>query len=111
MSFHIIILVAALIGGLLLIVAPFVSRLRSGANFLRTQVFLAGVVAVAWSIVRLYVVYSHDADATHSRLPWPQYWRLMMLSWNLAGSGITLVITMFINPQFHEWRRARRAKT
>jgi len=99
----------AVIGGLLLAVGPFVGRLRSGAAFLRTQIFFAGIVTLVWSLLGLYV-HSHGADAPHSPLPWPQYWRLMQLRWILAGSGATLLLTMFANPQFHDWRRAKHAK-
>ena len=105
MRFHILTHTIGAIGGLLLVIAPFTRRVRCAAGFLRIQILLAGIVAIAWSTIGLYV-YSHETDAHHTLLPWAQYWRLMLFRWTLGGGALALLITMFINPQFRTWWRA-----
>ena len=108
MNWHMVTHTLSGIGGLLLFIAPFIGRTRGAPGFVRVQLFLAGGVVIAWSVIGIYV-YSHQADSSHTLLPWPQYWRLMLIRWTLAGVGIGVLTTLFTNPQFYRWRRGSNA--
>ena len=104
MKWHIIAHTVAGVGAILLFVAPFVGRTRTFPFSIRLPLILVGLVGAAWSIIGIYL-YSHDRDASHTLLPWPQYWALSHLKSTLGGVCVGVLITLSMNRDF--WRRKR----
>jgi hypothetical protein len=92
------------VGAILLFIAAFSHRYRSGPLHIRILLFLTGPVGVAWSIVGLYLI-QHTTAQGHTTLPWSQFWTLSHTKSNLGGFGIGILTALLVNPGFYKRKR------
>jgi hypothetical protein len=88
-----------------MIVAAFVGRTRTAAWTIRLPMILFGFVGILWSIIGMYL-YSHDRDASHTLLPWAQYWALSHIKSSLGGVAVGILVTLLMNRDFYRRKPA-----
>jgi hypothetical protein len=110
MKWHILAHAVAGVGAILLFVAPFVGRTRNAPLSIRLPLILLGPVGIAWSIIGIYL-YSHDRDASHTLLPWSQYWALSHLKSTLGGVALGILATLLMNADFYKRKRVATVST
>ena len=94
----------ALIGSVVLFIAPFSPWYRGASRWMRLVFLLSGLFALAWGLLGFFLLSQQRGQP--SELSWPRFWALEHLHSEVGGVGLGLLIALIINPDF--WRRTGR---
>ena len=85
------------IGSLLMLIAPFSENFRGAASWLRSGMFIAGVIGLLRAGVGIYVESLYSIDAVSARSSPFESIRL-----HLSGVLIGIFLTLFLSSEFRQ---------
>ena len=105
MNPHIVTHVIVAVGAVIFVAGGFFGRTSAAAVSIRVAMVLAGLAALGWSVIGLYLLhYAKDQQLSHTMLPWAQFWFLDHIRATLGGAAIGVLICILASPALYRRR-------
>jgi len=102
---HIVTHVIVAVGAVIFVVGGFFSRTSAAAVSIRVAMVLAGLAALSWSVIGLYLLHhATDRQLSHTTLPWAQFWLLDHIRATLGGAALGILICVLASPALYRRR-------
>jgi hypothetical protein len=99
---HIVAHVIVAVGAVIFVAGGFVGRTSAAAVSIRVAMVLAGLAALSWSLIGLYLLhYATDQQLSHTALPWAQFWLLDHIRATLGGAALGILICVLASPALY----------
>ena len=105
MNPHIVTHVIVAVGAVIFVAGGFFSRTSAAAVSIRFAMVLAGLAALTWSVIGLYLLhYATDQQLSHTTLLWAQFWLLDHVRATLGGAALGILICVLASPAVYRRR-------
>ncbi len=105
MNPHIVTQVIVAVGAVIFVGGGFFGRTSASAVSIRFAMVLAGLAALSWSVIGLYLLHhATDQQLTHTTLPWAQFWLLDHIRATLGGAALGILTCALGSPALYRRR-------
>ena len=102
MNPHIVAHVIVAVGAVIFVGGGFFGRTSAAAVSIRVAMMLAGLAALSWSVIGLYLLHhATDRQLSHTTLPWAQFWLLDHIRATLGGAALGVLICVLASPALY----------
>ena len=102
---HILAHVIVAVGAVIFVAGGFFGRTSVGAVSIRLAMVLAGLAALSWNVIGLYLFrHATDQQLSHTTLPWAQFWLLDHVRATLGGAALGILICVLASPALYKRR-------
>jgi hypothetical protein len=102
---HIVTHVIVVVGSVIFVARGFFGRTAAAAVSIRFAMVLAGLAALSWSVIGLYLLHhATDEQLSHTTLPWAQFWLLDHIRATLGRAALGILICVLASPALYRRR-------